>query len=484
MRWAGLGEAADASSLDRDPGRPARARRWAAEAAAVALAAGGLIVLRQQGLPRGGGINFYVSAAPVLVAVPAAVLVVRLSPLALRGLLRLAAARPGVTAFVGFARAARAALTVTLPAFALVLALTVVAFGFMVRTAVLRGEIAASWRDTGADAVIGLASVTGPVTPADQLAIAAVPGAARTAAVAVSTAAPGGGAQIDVVVVSPASYAALVASTPYPVVPAGLLARPPGTASRPTAAAPVPVLASPAAAARLRRPASLPIGFGRLPVRVAGLLSGTPAVPGSRSFVLVPAWAAARLHAAAPTGLLVTGPRLDDRALAAAVARVLPQSTITLRPRALAALTGGLLPRGAYQAFALGAAAAAGFCVLVLLLTLVLAARSRALTLARLSTMGLGAGQGRRLVIAEALPPVLAAAAAGAACAVALVPLLAPVLDLSVFTGSGAPVPVRADLAALAIPVAGLVVLAVATLSAQALLAGRRGAASALRISG
>ena len=232
MRWAGLGEAADASSLDRDPGRPARARRWAAEAAAVALAAGGLIVLRQQGLPRGGGINFYVSAAPVLVAVPAAVLVVRLSPLALRGLLRLAAARPGVTAFVGFARAARAALTVTLPAFALVLALTVVAFGFMVRTAVLRGEIAASWRDTGADAVIGLASVTGPVTPADQLAIAAVPGAARTAAVAVSTAAPGGGAQIDVVVVSPASYAALVASTPYPVVPAGLLARPPGTASR------------------------------------------------------------------------------------------------------------------------------------------------------------------------------------------------------------------------------------------------------------
>ncbi len=122
--------------------------------------------------------------------------------------------------------------------------------------------------------------------------------------------------------------------------------------------------------------------------------------------------------------------------------------------------------------------------MLVLLLTLVLAARSRALTLARLSTMGLGAGQGRRLVIAEALPPVLAAAAAGAACAVALVPLLAPVLDLSVFTGSGAPVPVRADLAALAIPVAGLVVLAVATLSAQALLAGRRGAASALRISG
>jgi len=107
-----------------------------------------------------------------------------------------------------------------------------------------------------------------------------------------------------------------------------------------------------------------------------------------------------------------------------------------------------------------------------------------ALTLARLSTMGLGAGQGRLLVITEALPPVLAAAVAGAVCALALVPLLGPVLDLSVFTGSGAAAPVRADLAALAIPAAGLVVLGVATLSAQAFLASRRGAASALRISG
>ena len=150
----------------------------------------------------------------------------------------------------------------------------------------------------------------------------------------------------------------------------------------------------------------------------------------------------------------------------------------------LASLAGAALPHGAYVAFALGSGVAAGFCVIVLMLSLVLAARSRALTLARLSTMGLGTGQGRLLVIAEALPPVLAAAVAGVACALALVPLLGPVLDLSVFTGSAAAVPVRADLVALAIPAAGLIILAVATLSAQAIAASRRGAASALRISG
>ena len=189
VRWADTGEAAGARTLDLQPGRPAGARRWVIEGALVLLGAGGRIELHQQGLPSSGGVNFYISAAPVLVAIPAAVLVIRLSPLVLRGLLRIAAARPGVTAFVGFARAARASLAAMLPAFALVLALTVVAFGFMVRTAVLRGQDGASWQTTGADAVISL-SPAAPLTPAGQHAIAAVPGVRHTAAALVTAGTP------------------------------------------------------------------------------------------------------------------------------------------------------------------------------------------------------------------------------------------------------------------------------------------------------
>ncbi len=482
LRWADTGEATEARTLDLQAGGPAGARRWVTEGALVLLAVGGLIVLHQQGLPTGGGINLYISAAPVFVAVPAAVLVIRLSPLMLRGLLRIAAARPGVTAFVGFARAARASLAATMPAFALVLALTVVAFGFTVRSAVLRGQVGASWRATGTDAVISLTDVPGPITPAEQSAIAAVPGAARITAVAVTTAALGSGTGISVVSVSPASYAAMTAGTPYPRFPAALLAEPAGGAR---AGAPAPALASPAAAAQLhRRTTVLSTGIGKLPVRIAGTLSGTPAVPGGGSFVVVPDWAISRNAAQPPTAVLITGAQLNDKALAATVRRVIPAATVTFRSSVLAGLTGAALPHGAYVAFAEGGVVAAGFCVLVLLLSLVLAARSRALTLARLSTMGLGVGQGRLLVITEALPPVLVAAAAGAACALVLVPLLGPVLDLSVFTGSGAAVPVRADLVALAIPAAGLIILGVVTLSAQAIAVSRRGAASALRISG
>ncbi len=120
--------------------------------------------------------------------------------------------------------------------------------------------------------------------------------------------------------------------------------------------------------------------------------------------------------------------------------------------------------------------------MLILLLILVLGARSRELTLARLATMGLSRRQARRLVIVETMPSVLAALAGGAACAVALAPLLGPELDLSVFTGYGQSVPVRADLVSIAIAAAGLVVLAALTLAVQAAVARRRGTGTALRI--
>ena len=274
VRWADTGEAAGARTLDLQPGQ-AGARRWVIEGALVLLAAGGLIELHQQGLPSSGGVNFYISAAPVLVAIPAAVLVIRLSPLVLRGLLRIAAARPGVTAFVGFARAARASLAAMLPAFALVLALTVVAFGFMVRTAVLRGQTGASWQTTGADAVISPGTAA-PLTPARQHAIAAVPGVRRTAAALVTAGTPGGRAPLTVVLVSPAGYAALVAGTPFPRVPAALLAEPAGGAAPGT---PAPALASPAAAAELAHHAvALSTDLGTLRVRVgqAGQHAGRP----------------------------------------------------------------------------------------------------------------------------------------------------------------------------------------------------------------
>ena len=135
-----------------DTGRPRAAwRRPVAELTGCAAAAAGLVVLHDQGVPAGGGIDLYLTITPVLVAIPVVIIMLRLYPLAVRGLLRLSARGTGATGFVAMSRAARSSLTGVLPAFALVLALSLATFAGMTSNGITRGEIAASWHTTGAD---------------------------------------------------------------------------------------------------------------------------------------------------------------------------------------------------------------------------------------------------------------------------------------------------------------------------------------------
>ena len=135
-----------------ETGRPRRAwRRPVAEITACAASVAGLVVLHDQGLPAGGGIDLYLTITPVLVAIPVVVVMLRLYPLAVCGLLKLSARGAGATGFVALSSAARSSLTGVLPAFALVLALSLATFAGMVSGGITRGEIAASWHTTGAD---------------------------------------------------------------------------------------------------------------------------------------------------------------------------------------------------------------------------------------------------------------------------------------------------------------------------------------------
>jgi putative ABC transport system permease protein len=90
----------------RAGGRKPAARRIVIEAVLVAAAIGGLVVLHDQGLSSSSS-GLYQSAAPVLVAIPAAVVVLRCYPPLARELARIAGLSRGVVAFVGLARATR-----------------------------------------------------------------------------------------------------------------------------------------------------------------------------------------------------------------------------------------------------------------------------------------------------------------------------------------------------------------------------------------
>ena len=159
-----------------------------------------------------------------------------------------------------------------------------------------------------------------------------------------------------------------------------------------------------------------------------------------------------------------------------------PGAHVTLRSGVLAAISRAPLPHGGFVTFAQGAAAAAGFSLLVLALMLVLSARSREMTLARLATMGLGPAQSRRITAVETLPAIAAAAVGGAACALVLVPLVGPAITSRRSPASPVTVPLQANLAAIAVTAAGLVLLAWLTLTVQYRLARGRGTAQALRV--
>jgi putative ABC transport system permease protein len=412
----------------------------------------------------------------VLLAIPVAVIVLRCYPAVARALARIAGRSRGVAAFVGLARATRTPPGAALPAFALVLVLTMVAFPAMISASVTRGQVAQSWRQVGADAIIE-APAGQVIPPALQRQIASMPGVAATATGVVSDATLPAGQELTAVFVSPARYAAVTGQAPGARFPLAALS---GTAARGAAAVPA---AANAAAAQLIGAAPAQLGLGgteAITIRVAGRIGGVPGV-GADAVAVLPLQALGP-PPYAPGLMLVDGSGLDAARLRADVSRALPGGTVTLRAAALAAITGAPVPRAAQVALAQGMAVAAGFGALALLLSLLLSARTRDMTLARMATMGLRRWQAQLMLAAETLPGVVAAAIGGAACAWLLVPLIGPSVNLAAFTGAGPGVTVVFAPFPLAAAATGLVLASLLVLAAQAVVSYRRGSARALRI--
>jgi putative ABC transport system permease protein len=465
--------------------RARRPRRWVTrvvvEATASAAAIGGIALFRTQ---TGAG-DLFTSAAPLLVAVPAVIVILRLYQLLLHGLARALARQRGVIGFLGLTRSAQATATVALPLMTLVLVLTVAVFTGMLRDAVVRGETAVSWRETGADAVIappGQQSIASAISPQAVRAITAVPGVQHAATALELPWTIAGGGQVTVIAVDPVSYAALVASAPgfSPVHP-GLLTEPHGHGA-------IPVLASPQAAAYLGAQhdsaALAQQGLPTLRVRVSGELQSTPALPAGGAFIVLPLSAIRGVGQRPAVNLvLLNGPSIDMTRLDAVAQAAAPGAdalTVITRSSALLELTGAPLQQGTFLLFTLAIVFAAALALAVLLLELALGTQDRELTMARLATMGLAEGQRVRLVMLEVLPAIAAAAVAAVACAIALPRLVAPAIDLSAFTQSQAPVPLGADFRSFLLPLAGLLVVTVIALGYE-IRSGRGRVAVAMR---
>jgi len=470
------------TTADTSWSRLASLRRLVAEVTACAAAVAGLVVLHDEGVPADGSVNWFLAAAPVLVAILAVVVMLRLYPLVIRGLLRLSAWRAGATGFVALAGAASTSLTGVLPAFALVLALSMATFAGTLGNAIASGEVAASWQATGADAVITTGSGTAPATPAAVRAIAAVPGVQHVAGVGISTwVTPSSGQPLTVVAVDPASYQAVVAGTPFPAVPVPTISVASGGPLSPTTT--VPVLASPAEAASLGQAVAKITSVyapGRISVRIVGQVASTPAQPTGGAFLIMPRQGLTGLGSLATDNMvLVTGSSINDARLSAVVANQMPGALIRIRSTVLSGLVNSPLQHGAVLVVTLTVAAATGFGLFILVFGLVLGSADRELTLARLTVMGHERPTG--FVLAEVMPAVLAAVVAGAVCALVLPHLIGSALDLSGYTGAAIPVQLQPDLIALALPAAFFLLIAAAALVTETRALRRRGVTAMLR---
>jgi putative ABC transport system permease protein len=474
------GRTGGGGAVRRAGGRKPAARRIVIETVLVVVAIGGLVALRNQGLTSGSN-GLYTSAVPVLVAIPVAVVVLRCYPPLARELARIAGLSRGVVAFVGLARATRTPPGTVLPSFALVLVLAMVAFPAMISASVTGSQVALAWQQVGADAFIQ-ATGNQVITPSLQRQISSVPGVVSTAPAVVDAGTLPSGSELAVMFADPARYAAVADEAPGPRFPLAALSRNAGSGQ---AAANVPAVAN-AAAAQLvgTAPADLSVGTAAITIRLAGRIGGVPgasAVSGVAAVVVLPLRTLGS-HPPGPNLLLVAGPGLDAARLSAVVHRALPGGSVTLRATALAALTTAPVLQAAQTALTQGLAAAAGFGVLVLLLSLLLTARTREMTLARLATMGLWRWQAQLLLAAETLPPVVAAAIGGVACAWLLAPLVGPSLNLAALSGTGSAIVVTPAVFPLVASAAGLVLAALLVLAAQAVITYYRGSARALRI--
>jgi putative ABC transport system permease protein len=458
--------------------RRPRPRRRMLELLLLVLAIGAVVELRQQGLGEAGqGTNALGTLVPILLAAVATAIAVRCYPLLLGPAARAAAKRGGPTSFLGLAGAARSALALALPTFVIVLTLTLAALGSMMNRTVEDGRVAASWQQTGADAVVSLnESVSWSQASSAVSAIEGVPGVTHASVAYSQPDAVSGGIAYAV---DPSTYAAISADTPWPLKASALA----------SSGGRIPALVSPdtaypvGATIRLQPEYSSPIS-----AVVVGILPQTAVSPGGSAttpsiFVLIPSSAvAAQRQDWSTAQILVSGGGVDEARLAAVLSARHLSATTTYRADVVNQLANAPLEGMAEFGYLIGILAAGifGVCGILLSLTMSAAARDRRLML--LSTLGLTPRQARGVALAETTPLAAATVLGGLLTAAALPAVFGSSLNLSVFTGLSGATPLGYDVATPLLTAALAVALTALGVVLRAALARRRGAPAQLRI--
>lgn len=452
--------------------------RWVAEALLVVAAGASLAVVAQRGLAGAtGGGDPLVSALPLVLGLAAAVLVLRLYPWPVRGLLALIRRRPGAGAFLGAAQAARSPAAGIVPVVALVLGVATVGMSAVTLSTVSAGTQRGAVVATGADARIDL-RVSTPggtgLTPAQLDAARAVDGVAAVAAVG-----DAGRRVLEVGRTTDTVPVVVVDAEALADVQGDLAELPPLPDGLSEGGDALPAVVASDAGRDLDQPFTLVVGMTRVDVPLVplGEAHDVAGVATGRTWVLVDraAWVARTgVEPSVDRLLLRVEPGADPDLVAAEVATTLDETvSVATVAGAREEVDRAVLVRGTRAALLVVTALSALLCAGVLGLLLLTGAPARGRTTALLRTLGAPSSVRRWLVAAEVVGPVVVALAGGLLVGAVLPGLVLRLADLRLFTGSAERVePVLDAGTAAAVAGAGIVVCALALV--LAVVAARR----------
>lgn len=407
-------------------------RRLALEALVVVLAGLGVYLLRRRGLSSAGaGLDPYLTAVPVLLALASGIVALRLYPLPVGAAARLARRSRGLTLHLALSRAARQSEVALAPLLVLLLALALAVFSVAMLDTLDAGQTQTASRQVGADlrvdaapgrflppSLVARLRREGTVAPAFVLDDALANATEDTLFLALDTrayeraatgaAAPGRTLNtLD----KPSPLGGFVPALMSPDWPGG------GLSAAATQLDVQQAIVNLVTTARARSFAGLPTG---VPFAVASL----QAIERQTHYTI------------RPNRLYLSG--MGASAVRRAVAAAAPGASVTSRADVLRRLRASPFVGSVGDGFRLAIALAALYAVVAVVLLVLIASRSRARDLALVRTMGGSPRDALRLATLELAPPLLVALALGVGLGIALLYLVAPAVDFSFFTGNSA----------------------------------------------
>ncbi len=465
-------------------------RRLGAEIALVALAVSGVVLLRRRGFDASvvaGASDPFLTAVPVLLALAASLVVLRLYPFPVRLLGRLATRRRGSVGFLGLSRAGRAAAGAAVPLVVLLVALSFSVFASVVLNSVRIEQEIVAWQEVGAetrvdgtgfdvnDRVPVIAEAAG-VTLAETVGV-------HVAETSALNEAGGQGDQFSLLVLDTDRVLDLFATRPIETAALRRL-----DAQAPGDAATVPALVSPAFVDDVLggdlRESQIFLGGTDVTLVPIEVTDACPGLDPDERFAIARDADARAVSSAPffPSVLLLDAPRADIDAVRAAVTETQPFASVTTREEVYAVIAAAPLVTATETAFGAAVLVAAGYCALAVVLALVVTARPRSRFLSYLRTLGLSGRQARGLVALEILPMAGVAAAGGLLLGLGIPRVVAPAIDLRPFTGGLDAPPLLVDAAVVAALAVGLLIVVVAAVLVVTAVNRRLRLGSALRV--